>query len=69
MDMAVKQTIKRGARSPAGVDMQRRVAVALLPEERTRLEAVAAKDSRAVSAMARVLILRAMEQMEKEAAK
>jgi hypothetical protein len=69
MDMVVKQPRRRGSRSPVGVDMQHRVAVALFPEERTRLEAVAAKDSRAVSAMARVLILRAMEQMEKEAVK
>lgn len=65
MDMAVKQPRPRGSRSPVGVDMSRRVAVAFLPGERERLEKVAAADSRAVSAMARVLILRGIEQIEK----
>lgn len=65
MDMPVKQRRMRGSRSPIGVDMDRRVAVALFPEERKRLEKIAAADNRAVSAMARVLVLRGMEQIER----
>lgn len=69
MVIAVEQRRPRGARSPAGVDMSRRVAVAFLPGERERLEKVAAADSRAVSAMARILILRGVEAIENGSAK
>lgn len=66
MDILVKRSRTRGSRSPVGVDMKHRLPVALFPEERKRLEAVAAADSRAVSAMARVLIIRGIERIEKE---
>ena len=66
MDIPVNTKRTRGSRSPVGVDMKHRLPVALFPEERKRLEAVAAADSRAVSAMARVLIMRGVEKIEKE---
>lgn len=47
-------------RSPNGVGSEKRVNIALYPEERAEVERLAVLDNRSTSAMARLFILRGM---------
>lgn len=49
------------SKSPTGVDVTRRIVVALMPAEREAFDEMARRDSRTSSAMARLLLLRAIE--------
>lgn len=58
---------KAGSRdyAPKGVD-KRRVPIALMPQERKDLEAMALKDGRSLAAMGRVIFLRGLQAMAAE---
>lgn len=58
---------KTGSRdyAPKGVD-KRRVPIALMPQERKDLEAMALKDGRSLAAMGRVIFLRGLQAMAAE---
>lgn len=55
------------ARAPRGSGATKRVAVLLTPEDKARLNAIATADSRSEGTMARLLLLKAMEQFEQDA--
>lgn len=52
------------SRSPKGVSSAHRIGLNLTPEERTKLEAIAARESRTLSAMSRLMVLSAMKAFE-----
>ncbi|RIV57437.1 MULTISPECIES: ribbon-helix-helix domain-containing protein [Burkholderia] len=56
----MKDPSKTGARSPRGVDSGRPISVRLFPDERVAFAQAAADEGRALSNMARVLILEAL---------
>ncbi len=56
------------SKSPNGVDTLRRIALNLTPEERQRLEAIAERESRTLSAMSRLMVLSAMKTFEDQPA-
>lgn len=56
------------SKSPNGVDTLRRIALNLTPEERHRLEAIAAHESRTLSAMSRLLVLAGMKAFDNKPA-
>lgn len=49
------------SRAPKGVDLLRRVNIALMPDERDALQRRAAADGRTDAAMARIYLLRGMQ--------
>ncbi|OYD53283.1 hypothetical protein CGK74_13805 [Thauera propionica] len=49
------------SRAPRGVDVSRRIVVSLMPHERSAFDALAARDGRTSSSMARILLLQAIE--------
>lgn len=49
------------SKSPTGVDVTRRVVVALMPAEREAFDLLARREARTGSSMARVLLLKAIE--------
>lgn len=51
--------------APKGVD-KRRVPIALMPQERLDLEALAARDGRSLAAMGRVVLLRGLAAMQQD---
>lgn len=56
------------SRSPKGVSSANRIALNLTPEERQQLEALAAHESRTLSAMSRVLVLAGMKAFDNKPA-
>lgn len=49
------------SKTPNGVDVARRIVVALMPAEREAFDELARRESRTSSSMARLLMLRAIE--------
>lgn len=56
------------SRSPKGVSSANRIGLNLTPEERKKLEAIAARESRTLSAMSRLMVLSAMKAFEDQPA-
>lgn len=52
------------SRSPKGVSSATRIGLNLTPEERKRLEVIAERESRTLSAMTRLMVLFAMKAFE-----